>query len=671
MAAMIEHTLDMAWMQVRAGRDYLQQYSRQGPIDALVELIWNGLDAEADEVDIDIESSSFGTTDRAMYYVTRIAVSDNGHGITPEVARAAFPFLGDSWKRSLNGRSLNGKRALHGRLGRGRFYVYSLGHRARWSSVSQVDGVFQRIEIEGDESKIDGFSDNDPVPAHGPTNTTVSITVEQGRTLTALLRDDLHEQLAARLAPHLLGNTDIVVRVNGRKVDPVPLIDGEAIHISLESIPEEQLGGREIPVLTIVDWTDEMKRAPGIVLCNENGASLIEIEKSAPAAPVKSTGYLRWSGFSESANELLLAQLTHTAIIEEATKALERHVKQRVGAVTATIVARLKDEGSYPYPEETTDPIEQTEKEMFDLVAVTARGTLSAGTKQQRAMSAQLLKLALQERPERLDIILAQTLNLSKEDQEQLADMLLYSSLGRIVGAAAEVTRRLDLIATLRHVIYSPEVSDAMREVDQLHPLVKDNAWLFGEDWRLSRSEASLTNILRAVVHDEVVLEADLAAHGGEVLLANGKRGRVDLLLERSVLGPGEQQRLVVELKRPSVKLRDKELLQVRGYARTLSKHNGVGPSKWTFWLVGAEYADEIEDELRQDDRPWGHIVNSAAYDIWVTTWGRLLDEAERRLAFYREQLKYDISQEKAVGRVRARHEELLPRASDPAEPAA
>jgi hypothetical protein len=105
--------------------------------------------------------------------------------------------------------------------------------------------------------------------------------------------------------------------------------------------------------------------------------------------------------------------------------------------------------------------------------------------------------------------------------------------------------------------------------------------------------------------------------------------------------------------------------------ASRLGKHNGVGPSKWTFWLVGAEYADEIEDELRQEDRPWGHIVNSAAYDIWVTTWGRPLDEAEHRLAFYGEQLKYDISQEEAVGRVRARHEELLPPASDPAEPAA
>ena len=54
---------------------------------------------------------------------------------------------------------------------------------------------------------------------------------------------------------------------------------------------------------------------------------------------------------------------------------------------------------------------------------------------------------------------------LSKAEQEELADLLRFSSLGSIVGAAAEVARRLDLLATLRHVIYSPDVSDEMREL--------------------------------------------------------------------------------------------------------------------------------------------------------------------------------------------------------------
>ncbi|MBB5808902.1 hypothetical protein F4560_008670 [Saccharothrix ecbatanensis] len=44
-----------------------------------------------------------------------------------------------------------------------------------------------------------------------------------------------------------------------------------------------------------------------------------------------------------------------------------------------------------------------------------------------------------------------------------------------------------------------------------------------------------------------------------------------------------------------------------------------------------------------------------------MTQWGQLLDDAAKRLEFYREQLRYDISQEEAVARVRERHSALLP----------
>ncbi len=204
-----------------------------------------------------------------------------------------------------------------------------------------------------------------------------------------------------------------------------------------------------------------------------------------------------------------------------------------------------------------------------------------------------------------------------------------------------------------------------MREVDQLHPLVKDNVWLFGEGWRLSGSEIGLTNVLRSVIGDDVALEDDLIQHGQHVLLPEGKRGRVDLLIQRTVIGPGDRQdRLVVELKRPSVKLGDEELTQVRKYARALAGHPGAGPSHWTFWLIGAAVKggpESIESELNQKSRERGHIAETEKFDIHVVTWGDLLDRAERSLHFYRERLNYSASQDDAVERVRRRHEELLP----------
>ena len=130
--------------------------------------------------------------------------------------------------------------------------------------------------------------------------------------LTALLREDLPVRLAARLAAHLLANRDLIIRVDGLRVDPAPLIEGEPIDIIMDDVPTEELGDCEVPVLTIVDWSSEMKEAPGIVLCNEAGVSLIEVENSAPPSTVKSTAYLKWSGFAKSGADLLLAQMRHS-----------------------------------------------------------------------------------------------------------------------------------------------------------------------------------------------------------------------------------------------------------------------------------------------------------------------------------------------------------------------
>jgi hypothetical protein len=647
----------MSWVSVQAGSDHLGQYTRKSPIDALAELIWNSLDAEATWIEIELETDSL-VPDGAEH-VTRITVSDNGHGISQEIAHRAFPSLGDSWKRSLNGRSVNDLRALHGSLGRGRFYVYSLGHRATWRTTSKTDKDFFSLQIAGSRTKITGFDIGPTEASNGPTGTVVTVTAGEDQSLQALLRDDLPVQLAAILAPHLLGNPDIRIRVNGAIVDPLPLMESDASEIPLDNISPADLDGRETPLLRIVDWTDAMRSAPGLLLCREDGASLIEIPKSSPKGSVKSTGYLCWSAWADTGADLIVSQTQFPSVVDEGLARLTEHVRARTEVLRASIVETLKRENSYPYPETSSSPIQNAERQVFDLLAVAARRPLlKHGNQQVRSMTARLLQIALQERPESLDQILEKALNLTDKEREEFADILKVSSLGSIISAAAEVTRRLDLLLSLRHLIYDPSVSKQMREVDQLHPLVRNNAWLFGESWRLTASEAGLTTILRSILPQDKLLEIDLSRRGIEEHL----RGRVDLMLQRTLeVADDQKRRMVVELKRPSVALGDAEIAQVRKYARALTQAPGTGDSKWTFWLVGSDTKDEIRGELEQADREWGNVNKSSQYEIWVTTWGRLLNNAETRLNFYRQQLEYNASQEEALRRVRSLHSELLP----------
>ena len=129
--------------------------------------------------------------------------------------------------------------------------------------------------------------------------------------------------------------------------------------------------------------------------------SLIEIEKSAPPGTVRSTGYLRWSGWAElGALTFVSTQMQHPEIVNAAIERLARHVVQRTGEVTATIVATLKEEGSYPYPDVITDPPRRQNGRCSISLLASRWAPLRAAYVGKRALSVQLLHIALQERPE-------------------------------------------------------------------------------------------------------------------------------------------------------------------------------------------------------------------------------------------------------------------------------
>jgi len=652
----------MSWQRIQAGADVLSQFARKKSVEAVAEMIWNSLDAEADTVNVEIESAGLGDDPNTAAHVVSVEIVDNGHGISSNIAQSTFTTLGNSWKKGLNGRSLNSLRPLHGQAGRGRFFAYSIGHSVKWTSVSEPDDHLsrQRIEISGDSERIDGFDISDPIDTDAATGTTVRISVEQGRPNSALLSDHAHTELAAIFAPYLLYNEDLKVKFNGLSVDPRPFLDGEPTDITFEAEAPEafELNGR--PVLTLVDWNDEMSSAPGVVLCTADGASLLELEKTSPPGNVRSTAYLRWNGWATSGADLLMVRAEHPEIINWAVDTLKAHVTERSTAIQESIIDELKRVDAYPYEEAISDPVEIAERDMFDLVVVTARGALRSGNRRQVSMTTKLMKLALQERPGELDTILEEVLNLSDQERADLTELLQHSSLGAIISAASAVTRRLDLIAVLRHMIYDPVLSESFREVDQLHPLIRDNAWIFGETWQLTASEKTLRTVLRSVIDEDVVLEDDLDAFLGEA--EEGDRQRIDLLLQRTHYGPDElRHRLVVELKRPTVQLGVDEAQQITRYATRLSLHQGAGSSKWTFLLIGSGIKDELKPQLNQLNRKKGHLLNGEDFDVFVTTWGDQLNECESRYRFYYDQLKSSATTDDSVARMRQRYVHLLP----------
>jgi len=658
--------VDVSGVEVLAGRDHLQQFQHKQTVESIAELVWNALDADCTTVAVEIDTASVSGGDTE--HVTRITVTDDGEGIGRDGVTEAFQNLGDSWKRTLNGRTRSGNRILHGSKGRGRFYAYALGHRVTWFSVYS-DGSDQHFShrITGERSTINRFEISEPVPTDQPTGTTVEVLVEQGTPHRALLHDDYWIRLMALLASHLLGSPDAVVKYRGRTLDPRPLIKGDPMDLTVEVAAE--VAGETLPVLRIVEWVDEVPLDPTLVLCTEGGAGLAQL--GLGRKPIRFTAYVRWAGFEDTATDLTFAEMAFPEVLDATRKLLDRYVSERVEELKTHIVQRLRDEDAYPYDKPPVSPSDRAERDLYHHVVVTARSVFESGNRQQRQLNARLLRVVIEERPESLDVILNHALALPPEVREDLANLLRRSTLASVVRTASTVANRLHLLIGLRRLLYDSDEASSMREVDQLHPLVAGNVWLFGEEWLLSHSETSLTNVIRAVAPDEVILEEQLRANGGRITDEDGKAGRVDLLLHRQFTGPsGHSERLVVELKRPSATLSERHVSQVKRYARTLAGHQGVAPGTWTVWLVGTTMDEAVRDDATQADRTRGHVVHANDHDVWVVTWGDLIDNSMRRLDFLRQQLDYEVEQIDAVAQLRELYGDLIPDApaSGPAD---
>ena len=112
--------------EIQVQDDHLARltYARK-PIHAVAELIWNAIDADADNVSVSLRPGALGGIDA-------VEVADDGHGIPYADAEALFSGLGGSWKQGGH-RSRQKKRILHGKEGRGRFRAFALGRVVDWS----------------------------------------------------------------------------------------------------------------------------------------------------------------------------------------------------------------------------------------------------------------------------------------------------------------------------------------------------------------------------------------------------------------------------------------------------------------------------------------------------------------------------------------------------------
>ena len=640
-------------IEVKVENDHIQRITTARPLLAISELIWNAYDADATEVRVQLEPGPLTKLDI-------IRVIDNGTGIPRDSLEESFQKLGGSWKK-LAGRT-SGGRAIHGEKGQGRFKAFALGETVTWTSS---DGS-ESYTITGRKGDLKRFDLGQPVATsnHGCTVEITDVTKDFEIWADDGFADRVRDVFALQLYDDrkfriIYDDVEVDARSAIAAVTPYPIsvrqLTGETLEATLE----------------IVEWKRPVERK--LMLCLPGRFSFHDMAPGIQARGFEFTAYLTAQHFQALADDntegLVELDPGSNLTIEVAKAKLREHFKGKEVERSRDKIQEWVDAEIYPYEGAAADPIEVNERQLFDVVALSLADFSAEFEKsppKQKKLVLQLLKSAVETGANNLLSILEKVIDLPKARQDELADLLRKTSLTAVINAAKAVTDRLEFLRALQLLVFDPQSKRQLLERSQLHRIIAQETWIFGEQYNLMNDDEDLTSVLRSHLG---LLGSDRGDLGSSdpVVDGEGKAAIVDLMLSCRMPTPTDDERrhLVVELKRPSQPLNEDVLSQIKKYAKAVAlderfKHGKV---EWDFLAISNKFTSDAELDARQSGKARGLILeleDPIKVRVWAKTWGEIIQEAEGRLTFYKRRLEYQATDTEALGYLRTIDEAFL-----------
>lgn len=676
-------------MRVELTEEHLRTM-RKSATTGLLELVKNGLDAGARNVTVSFKREP------QLGAVEGVTVVDDGFGMNREQVNDYFRPLSTSWKRGASRRGRPGEpaveRDLFGRRGEGRLTAFAIGSSVTWTTAWGDGDELRAQRIVWNEEPYDEFGVSslevgaDGFPSRSGTRVEVRSVAKNVERLTS---EKTRALLESKLGVFLEKYQDTTVVLDGRPLD-VANLQVRRTPLTVV-VPEETAstarfaGCSATAEVEVVEWS--IPAAAGLWLADpldKAPLAVVGVHETHPG--ISFTAWLRWDGWSRLEDLITVPELSGEALplIDAAREVLAQHLRERSNLRAAALLQDWKEEGSYPYDGEPASETERAERELFDIVAVTAAPALDRTDALGRSFSLRLLAEAVRTDQSQLGTIFREVLALDEEQLNQLERLLNRAPLSAVVEISHIVFQRKTFLDWLQTLLFDEKWAKALLETPGLHQILAANTWIFGDKWTLVADEPYLTTVARkheemlaTVLDDDTAYDSDeqkaeVLQYDIEVLDPQGKRRRLDLLLVQANGRTSEPHYFVVELKRPSRRLTASDLNQVENYMDALGKHPAFSnPSiTWTFLLVGKDCVDRVERRRTEDGRPHGLAATSkfqsgAEYELWVRTWSEMLLEANQRLDFVRDALAQAPSTAAEFEALHQLHRDVLPPLDD------
>lgn len=625
---------------IEVSHDHIERMAKVAPFRAICELIWNAYDADASNVSINI-------TKGVLTLIDKIEIIDDGLGLSFQDAKTVFQTIGNSWKQKKY--KTDAGRCIHGEKGEGRFSAFALGESVNWLFSNSKEEFI----VSGNSHSLESFILSSPLPS---SKRGCTVTVTNIPTDYKISFDDISDKIRDHFALKLYHDPSFVIIYDGQLIDVKNVINcSSSCDINFLSKENEEIKA----VVEIIEWNIPVKKT--LFFCDGNGVVYNEEAAGVQARGFNYTAYLS-SNFltvysNVKAQGLEDFDSDYKKLLSEVKSKIREYFKTRAIEEVKSTIESWKESGIYPYVEDSEDFVEEASKQLFNVVAsqfVEYSSDFAETPISQQKVIFQLLRSSIESKDSDLLFVINKLINLPKDKQEELADLLKKTNISNIITSTKSVIDRLDFLKALQELLFNKDSKKELKERSQLHKIIANQTWIFGEEYNLTNNDEDLTSVLFKHLQ-EIKQAEDFELLNKPVRDSENKKAIIDLMLARRIpLPKGEQRKhLVIELKRPSQPINADGIQQIKKYANAVidDERFHLTDVEWEFIIVSNNITDEAKRDANQAGRPQGIIAefDKPKVRVWIKTWGQIIAEAEGRLNFYKEKLGYEATSDSAL----------------------
>lgn len=632
------------------------------PEEAIAEYVWNGYDATASCVRIDIMKNS-------IYGVKEISIKDNGYGIPYSQLNKKFkPFFESN--KFYNRNSESNRSNYHGKNGVGRLTFFTFAGKAVWNTIYEEKGTKYRysIQIEGDG--LNDFMATEPEEVETCTElgTEVKFFLINEEFQFDVVEQFLKIEFCWFL--ELMKNNNFELQINGEPINYFEILeDHEVRKYNFDNIQfdvifcrwSQKLNG-EYSKYYYLDGSNKEKFKENTTLNNKG-------DNFYHSVYITSTLFDDFDFTVVTGGQMRLKLAGHSRE-DEAFKYIKKEIdnlirEKRTPFIKLHAKKFLKTvEEKEAYPDfDKSNPVDNFKKECLDELISTVYYVepkiLSGLNKPQLKTIIRMFALVMEsgERDSFVKII-DSVVNMSKDERDELAGALEYTTMSNISKTILLLKDRAQAVADLKELVFNKELGAG--EINAIQPFIEKHYWLFGEQYHLvTAEEPDFEEALRRYLY---ILDGETYTRAEIKIDDPDKRKQMDIFTVRQMKNGDVKGSIIVELKHPNIILGYKELEQVKRYKDVILKEARFNASsiEWKFYLVGNKYNYQIENEIRNlkynGEKSLVYAVDN--FKIYVKTWSEIFTEFELNYVFLYDKLQ--IEQKKIIENRGKTKEEII-----------